>query len=219
MKFKKELVLKTMVLMWMSVFLPGLLYGTEADKIIERVQKKIRATKTIRIQFKEIARYQLTGTVSEVDAVLQMEGKDKFRLESEDQVLVNDGNTFWRYNKLDNQVLVDYAKKEEQEVFLNSFLYQIKEHYYGQVVEEIKEGGKKKHVLKLTPNPSEQSMFTAIKVWVVEGTWEIERIIYTDYNNNETEYRIAKIEFNPVLANTTFSFSPPEGVQVVDLRL
>jgi outer membrane lipoprotein-sorting protein len=195
------------------------IYAADADDIVKDVQKKYRSAKTIRIQFKEISRFKLTGTTGEVNAVLQMKGKDKFRLESEDQVLVNDGETFWRFNKLDSQVLVDYAKKDEQEMLLNNFLYEIKDHYFSQIVEESKGKGSKTYVLKLTPKPSEQSVFTSIKVWIKDKSWEIERLIYTDYNDNETEYQIDKIDFNPDLAESTFTFSPPEGIQIIDLRL
>jgi outer membrane lipoprotein-sorting protein len=116
-------------------------------------------------------------------------------------------------------VLVDYAKKDEQEVLLNNFLYEIKDHYFAQIVEETKEKGAKIYVLRLTPKPAEQSIFTSIKVWIKDKSWEIERLVYTDYNDNETEYQIDRIDFNPDLAESTFTFSPPEGIQVIDLRL
>ncbi|MEZ4765975.1 MAG: hypothetical protein R3C26_23160 [Calditrichia bacterium] len=92
------------------------------DDVIKKVQKKYRSAKNIHIEFTEKVRFSLTGTEVEVPAVLQMEGQDKFRLESEDQLVVNNGETFWRFNKLDSQILVDYAKKSDQDVMLNTFL-------------------------------------------------------------------------------------------------
>lgn len=221
MSMSKKTRMKTLMTVFLAAIFPlASAFGADADDIIGKVQKKYQSTKSIRIHFKEISRFKLTGTVNEVDAVLQMQGKERFRMESEDQVLVNDGNTFWRFNKLDNQVLVDYAKKDDQEVLLNNFLYEVKDHYFAQILAETKAaGGGNAYVLKLTPKPSEQSVFTSIKVWVKDKSWEIERLIYTDYNDNETEYEIAKIEFNPDLGDATFTFTPPEGIQVIDLRL
>ncbi|MFQ5584541.1 MAG: outer membrane lipoprotein carrier protein LolA [Calditrichia bacterium] len=192
--------------------------GANVGKIIKNIQKKYQETRTIRIHFKETARFQLTGTATEVDGILQMEGKEKFRLESEDQLLVNNGKTLWRFNKLDNQVLIDYAKKDEQDAMLNNLLFEINEHYFGQLVEELKEGKIKIYVLKLTPKPDEQSFFTAIKIWVRDKTWEINKLLYTDYNGNETEYLIENIEFNPDFTKSIFTFTPPQGTQVIDLR-
>ncbi len=214
-KRNNKYLLKAFVIL---LTLNAALFAAKVDKIISNVQKKYQSTKTIRIDFKETSRFSLTGTETQIDATLLMEGKDKFRLESEDQVLVNNGETFWRYNKLDSQVLVDYAKKNDQEVMLNEFLFELKDHYYGQVIDEIKEEKSKKYLIKLTPKPTEQSFFTTVKIWVQDKTWEIDRLVYIDYNDNETEYVIERTAFNPELNETAFTFTPPEGIQVIDLR-
>ncbi len=205
----------TLLLMLLTV---SAVYAGKVDKIIGKVQDKYRKTKTVRIEFKEKSHFKLTDTMTEIAGVLQMSGKDKYRLDSEDQVLVSNGETLWRYNKLDSQVLVDHAKKTEEDVMLNNFLYEIKDHYFGQLLEEKKDGGVKKYAIKLTPKPSEQSFFSSIKMWVKDKTWEVEEIVYVDYNGNETTYVISEIVFNPNLNTSIFTFTPPEGIQVVDLR-
>ncbi len=195
------------------------LQAAKIDNIIKKMQKKYRSAKTVRIEFTEKSRFSLTGTENQISGQLQMEGKERFRLESEDQVLVNDGVTFWRYNKLDSQVLIDNSKKEDQEVMLNDFLYNLKDRYYSQILGESNESGKKVYNIKLTPKEDQQSYFTSIKMWVEDDNWTIKRLIYTDYNENETEYIIEKMDFNPVLQRSTFTFTPPEGIDVVDLRM
>lgn len=194
------------------------LFGENVDKIISNMQKKYRSTKTIKIQFTEIARFPLTGTETRVQGVLEMEGKNKFRLESEDQTLVSDGATYWRYNKLENQVLIDDAKNDDQEAMLNNLLYEIKDHYFAFLIDETKDNQSKIFEIKLTPKPSEQSFFTSIRFWVRDNSWELSRVIYTDYNENETEFLIEKMEFNPDIETSVFTFHPPEGIQVIDLR-
>ena len=219
MKTIHKFVSTSTLLVWISVlFVPGMLSAVNVNKILKQMQKKYRSTKSIRIDFKEISRFQLTGTQSEIFGTLLMEGKNRFRLETEDQVLVNDGKTLWRFNKLENQVLIDYAKTEQQDVLLNDFLYNLQDRYYGELIREIKDKKTKRYILKLVPKPSEQSFFTAIKLWVKDKTWEIERVIYTDYNNNETEFVVESIEFNPHFTAETFTFTPPDGTQVIDLR-
>lgn len=220
MKFLKSILTKVTLLCILAAAIGAVTTAEAAnvEKIIKKVQKKYRSTKTIRIEFKEMATFQLTGMTTEVSATLQMEGKEKFRLESEDQVLVNNGTTMWRFNKLDSQVLVDDAKKDQQDAMLNSLLYEINDHYFSELIEEKKENGVKKYSIKLTPKPSEQSYFTSIKILVRDKSWEIEQLTYTDYNGNETEYAIEKIDFNPGFNDAVFSFVPPEGIQVIDLR-
>ena len=192
--------------------------ASRIDKIIDAVQKKYRSVKTLKIEFRQINRFQLTKTESEIFGTLFLGGKDKFRLETEDQVMVSYGKTFWRYNKLDQQVLIDYPKKEDQEVLFRDFLYDIKDKYFAELVEERKDGKKKIFVVKLIPRESDQSFFTSIKVWLEDRSWKIRRVIYQDYNENETEFQIEGMEINPQFRPATFQFSPPDGVEVVDLR-
>lgn len=194
------------------------LFAADTDKIIKEVQEKYQKAKSLEIQFKEINRFKLTNTTSEVFGTFVIKGKDKYRLNSETQIIVTDGETFWRYNKIENQVLIDNAKKENQEVLLNNFLYDIQKNYFSQIVDEYKEDGEKIYVLKLTPKPSNESFFTSIKFWVENKSWKIRRVIYTDYNENETEYEIEKIYFDKQFPDSFFTFNPIEGSEVVDVR-
>jgi len=191
---------------------------TDVNKVIKKMREKYKNAKTLFIDFKEISRFSLTGTQTEVSASLYIEDMNQFRLESEDQIVVSNGETFWRYNKIENQVLIDYAKKGDQEILVNDILSDKTENYYTQLIQEYKEDGKKLYVIKLTPKPDSDSFFQEIKVWVVDKSWAIKKIIYTDYNENETEFQIEKIELNKELSLTMFTFEAPEGSEVVDVR-
>ncbi len=195
-----------------------LLAGTNVEKIIKKIQKKYKNISVMKVDFKQISEFKLTGIKNEIFGTLYLTQNDKFRLETEDQVIVSDGKTFWRYNKLDNQVLIDYAKKSQQDVFLNNFLFQINDLYYSQVVDEFKEKNHKIYVVKLTPKNPDESFFQYIKVWIQDKTWLLKKVLYVDYNDNESVYEIETLEINPPVTDKTFTFQIPEGVEVVDLR-
>ncbi len=194
--------------------------GTNVNKIIDRIQKKYQKVERLEIQFKQKTRYQLTNMESEIYGTLLLDRKnDRYRLETEDQVIVDNGKTFWRFNKLENQVMIDYAKKSEQDVLLSDFLFDIKKKYFAELVSEEKTGKQKQFVIKLTPKNSEESYFRAIKVWVVDKTWQIKRVVYEDINDNQTEFEITSLTINPEIPDSAFEFQPPQGVDVVDLRM
>ncbi len=194
------------------------LFGADAEKVIKEIQEKYQESKSIEIDFKEINRFKLTGTTSEIFGTFIIKDEDNFRLDSETQIITTNGKNFWRYNKIENQVLIDHAKKENQDVLLNNFLYDLEKKYYSQLIEEYKEGGRKIYVIKLTPKSSNESFFTSIKIWVEDKSWKINRVIYTDYNENQTEYVIEKITFDKEFPNSFFTFDPPEGSEIVDVR-
>lgn len=187
-------------------------------KIIKEVQKKYRNVALLQVDFKQVNRFKLTNLSSEIHGTIWISQNDQFRLETEDQLMVSDGKNFWRYNKLENQVLIDYAKKSQQDVFLNNFLFNIGELYYSQLTSEQNKNGKKLFEIRLTPKQADESFFNHIKVWMYDKSWEIEKVLYVDINGNEMEYLIEKIVLNPTASGNIFSFQAPEGAEIVDLR-
>ncbi len=198
----------------------SLFAAKKVDKIIDRLQKKYQKVERLEIEFKQKTHFQLTNMASEIYGTLLLDRKhDRYRLETEDQVIVDNGKTFWRFNKLENQVMIDYAKKSEQDVLISDFLFDIKKKYFAELVSEEKTGKQKQFVIKLTPKNSEESYFKAIKVWVMDKTWHITRVVYEDINDNQTEFDITSLKINPVIPDSAFQFTPPQGVDVVDLRM
>ena len=191
---------------------------SDVNKIIKDVQKKYQNIQMVRVDFRQVNRFKLTDIKSEIAGTIWISQNDLFRLETEDQVMVSDGKNFWRFNKLENQVLIDYAKKSQQDVFLNNFLFKIDEVYFSQIAGESKINGKKVYEIKLTPKKPDESFFDYVKVWLYDKSWELEKVLYVDFNENEVEYLIEKMEMNPAAAGNVFNFEIPEGVEAVDLR-
>lgn len=191
---------------------------TDVKDIVKKLQKKYDKINTVYVEFKMINKFQLTGLESEVFGNLWLTRDNRFRLETEDQLLVSDTKTFWRYNKLDNQVLVDYAKKGEQDVFLSDFLFKVEDAYYSQILSEEKIEGKKVWQIKLTPKNPDDSFFQYIKVWVRDKVWDFTKIQYVDYNDNEVEYQILKLNTDAKPSGNIFQFEAAEGIEVIDLR-
>jgi outer membrane lipoprotein-sorting protein len=188
------------------------------DNIIKNVQKKYEKIEVLKVEFRQVNRFKLTGIENEIFGSILISQKNKFRIETEDQIMASDGESFWRFNKLENQVLIDHAKKSQQDVFLNNFLYQISDYYYSQIVSEQKRGKNKIFEIKLTPKNGDDSFFSYIKVWLMDKSWELEKVIYVDFNDNEVEYQIEKVEQSPEVSRDPFRFEIPQGTEVVDLR-
>ncbi|OGB65307.1 MAG: hypothetical protein A2Y94_01350 [Caldithrix sp. RBG_13_44_9] len=211
--------MKNILVFWIVIiyFLNGMTQG-DVNKIINDVQKKYQNIQLVHADFKQVNRFKLTDLKSEINGTIWISQNDQFRLETEDQTMVSDGKNFWRYNKLENQVLIDYAKKSQQDVFLNNFLFKIDEVYYSQIAGEMKIDNKKVFEIKLTPKKPDESFFNYVKVWLYDKSWELEKVLYVDFNENEVEYLIEKMELNPAVTGNVFNFEIPEGVETVDLR-
>ena len=206
------------ILINLLVFNNITLASEDVGKIIKKVQNKYKKVNLLHADFKQINRFQLTNIQTEVFGSIWISKDDKFRFETEDQTIVSNGEKFWRYNKLEEQVLIDHAKKTKQDVFLNNFLFNISDYYTGQLISESKLNNKKIYEIRLSPKTPDDSFFRYIKVWLYDDSWELEKVIYTDFNDNEVEYQIEKIDLNPAISEKLFELKAPEGAEVVDLR-
>jgi len=184
MKHYKKLYWVGVIILGMAVTIPA----ANVKKIISKIQNKYKNITTLEIHFKQKTVFELTKMESDVFGTLLLDRKnDRYRLETEDQLIVDNGKTFWRYNKLENQ--------------------------------EEKTGKQKQFVIKLTPKNTEESYFKAIKFWVLDKTWEIQRVVYVDINDNKTEFEITQLKINVPIPENAFMFEPPQGVDIVDLRM
>jgi outer membrane lipoprotein-sorting protein len=206
------------MLIILLLFSVSTLFAESVDKIIKNVQKKYRKVQLLYVDFKQVNRFQLTNIENEVYGSIWVAQDNNFRLETEDQTMVSNGEKFWRYNKLENQVLIDYAKKSQQDIFLNNFLFQISDYYDSQILKESKKGKNTIYEIRLTPKTPEENFFKYIKVWIIDDSWHLEKVLYVDFNENEVEYQIEKMDLDRSKTKTLFEFNPPEGTEVVDLR-
>ena len=191
---------------------------TDVNKVINKLQKKFKKVDAIKIDFKQINTFKLTGVENEIFGTLWLTKDNKFRFETEDQTIVTNGETYWRYNKLEEQVLIDYAKKSSDDVFLTDFIFRVEDEYTAQLIQESDSKSGKVVEIKLTPKNVEESFFSYIKIWVLEKNEDISKIQYVDYNDNETTYEIEKLDSKPELGETIFNFKIPDGIEAVDLR-
>ena len=214
----KKYIHYVFILINLLVFSNVALASDDVGKIIKKVQNKYKKVNLLHADFKQVNRFQLTNIQTEVFGSIWISKDNQFRFETEDQTIVSNGEKFWRYNKLEEQVLIDHAKKTKQDVFLNNFLFNISDYYTGQLISESKLKNKKIYEIRLTPKTPDDSFFRYIKVWLYDDSWELEKVIYTDFNDNEVEYQIEKIDLNPAISEKIFEFNAPEGAEVVDLR-
>jgi len=55
-------------------------------------------------------------------------------------------------------------------------------------------------------------------MWVDASSWTVRTVLIVDANDTETEYAMTNVTVNTRVADSLFSFTPPAGTEVVDLR-
>jgi outer membrane lipoprotein carrier protein len=196
------------------VFSVSLSYAQDAQEIIKKVQAKYDNIKDAQATYNHSIKYSSGGSQSS-SGTIYIQKEDKYRIESKNEIIVTDGVTSWSYYKKKKQVVIDNYKSDGNTFSPNKFLFKYPENFYSDLEGTETVSGVECYLLKLSPR-SKGSVKSA-KIWVDTEQYLI-RKIYINSSESSSTYTLKKITLDAGLSSSKFSFSPPEGVEVIDLR-
>lgn len=166
-------------------------------------------TKHVKLGFSNVEQ-TYTGT-------MMIKKPTKLRMDAENETIVTDGVTVWLYSPVNNQVIIDKYKENQNSISPESFLLNLPQNYYATLLAVAKDKNALFVTLKLIPK-DDRSFVKSVRVVVDEGTWNVRTITILDVNDTETVYTIKDLRLNTNLSDNTFIYVPPTGAEVVDLR-
>ncbi len=179
---------------------------------IEKLQAFIADTRSAKASFSQSQLDKNGKKISATSGKLSFSRPGKFRWEYEkpyEQVIVGDGVKLWVYDKDLNQVTVkklDGAIGSSPAALLAGN-NEIENHY------QLSAKGVKNGLDWLEAFPREESMFQKVRMGFSGNTLEAMELF--DHLGQITSIRFSKVEKNPALANGVFSFTPPDGADVI----
>ncbi len=208
---------------WLLVLLASssLLLGQQKEysvkEITDRLQKKYDSIQDATARFTQHVKFGFSKIEQDFSGSLKMKRPHKYRVETEYQTLVTDGATVWSYSPANKQVLIDKYKETGDSFTPEQFLLNLPSNYFATIVRPEQSAEKSLITLKLVPK-DDQSFVKLMKVWVDEGSWVVKKVEMLDVNDTEKIYTVQDIRINTGLKENTFTFTPPQGTEVVDLR-
>jgi outer membrane lipoprotein-sorting protein len=137
---------------------------------------------------------------------------NKLRFESENMLIVSDGETSWNYNVRDNKVIItNYETGGTNILSIEELIFEYPEEcdissyeFEGQTV------------LEFVPNTSTLN-FNSFKLWVGDDNL-VTRALFDDPATGLIQVELSNYLLNSGLPDSYFSFSPPVESEVIDLR-
>ncbi|HXG37652.1 MAG TPA: outer membrane lipoprotein chaperone LolA [Bacteroidota bacterium] len=188
-----------------------------AKEITDRLQKKYDAMQDATVKFRQQVKFGFSKLEQNFEGTLTMKRPNKYRVEFEHQTLVTDGAVVWSYSPVNKQVLVDRYRENQNSLSPEKFLLNLPAQYYTTLLGKEKVENVETYALKLVPK-DDQSFVKSVKMWVEDGTWIVRKVQIVDVNDTETVYTIKELKLNTRVSDALFSFTPPAGTEVVDLR-
>lgn len=198
----------------------GLALGPAAyaqdDPSLEALQTRYNQLEGLRATFTQVTASEFAGDSTRINGRVLLSG-NKYRVESPGQTVVTNGETTWIYSPADSQVVVNTAEAKATTITPQTFLATSANTYDITSTRTTRRNGTVHDVLSLTAT-TDTARFRKATLWVRRSDRIVTRLRATGRNGSTLDLRLRKIDVNPSFNGTPFTFSPPDGVEVVDLR-
>lgn len=183
---------------------------------LSSVKQRYQALDGLRASFTQVMGSEFSKDSTRMRGHVLLAG-NKYRVETPSQTVVTNGQTRWIYSPADSQVVVNDAGSRESTVTPQAFLSSSVEKYEVSSRRFQTRDGAHHVVLELTStDPS--ARFTNVTLWVRTADTIVTRLRAEDQSGSALDLRLRDIQIDPPLAGNPFVFSPPEGIEIVDLR-
>ena len=194
--------------------LPLLTFGQDqkAKSILDKLSDKTRSYSSIEAHFTNVFFSEIADVNESQKGVIYVKG-NAFKLKTDDQLIISDGESTWIYLIEENEVNITDGNDEET---LNpSSIFTIYENGYK--YKYVSDDGKY-HNINLFP--TESGPFSRVEMKIHKSKMEISSFTMIDKQGSQYTYVIDKFLTNKSFSKDFFKFSLANypGVDVIDLR-
>ena len=176
-------------------------------QLLKTLQNKFNSINDLSADFKQSA----NGKIN-LSGKFYYKKENDLRLELKNLMIVSDGTTNWSYNKKENKLIIsNYDPSDPSMISLKRI---IDEYPTKCTVTDEMENGNNVLVLK----PGKPGMNFKIAKLYINSEDLVQKIIMTDQNDALIKIEFTNYKLNQKLNNSTFTFIPPKGSKVIDLR-
>jgi outer membrane lipoprotein carrier protein len=202
------------------IALPVAAHAQSADAIIDRAAAAYARLNSMRAEFRQTLTNPLTGSTQTTSGVILRRKPNLLSIdfESGDRVAA-DGSTLWFYlpSSAPGQVIrMPYSRESASNVDpANQFLNSPRTRFTVSSAGTAALGGRATHAVTLVPKRPNQA-FTSAKVWIDDNDSSIRQFDLETANGLRRHVVITSFTANPDLSRSSFRFSVPKGVKILD---
>ena len=186
-----------------------------AKDVLDKLSTTTKSYKNMTVGFDFIFenKSQNIKDVQQGTIVLQ---EESFRLEMQEQIIINDGESQWIYLADMNEVQIMEHDPEEEMMSPNKLFTIYEKGYKYTYVGAEAEKGKRLQVIDLFPE--ESGAFIKITLAVDAAKNQLHKIIMHDKNGGSYTYLVTSFKSNTNITPFNFNAKDYPGVEVIDLR-
>jgi len=186
-----------------------------AKYVLDRLSATTKSYKNMTVGFDFIFENKNQNINEKQKGILVLQ-QEMFRLEMEEQIIINDGESQWIYLADMNEVQIMEHDPEEEMMSPNKLFTIYEEGYKYSYVGAESEKGKRLQIIDLFPK--ESGAFMKITLAVDAAKNQLHKITILDKNGGTYAYLVTSFKSNTDVAPFTFNATNFPEIEVIDLR-
>jgi outer membrane lipoprotein carrier protein len=200
-------------------FLSFLCFAQTAEEVTMRLEKSLQTTQTLEANFEHIYRSAVVSTPLEEKGKVYFQKPDLMRWEYEDpehNIYLYKGDKFQWYFVEENQLERGSITDEGQESEILYLLTGKKKllDYYSVEWNPSPIENHQDAQIKLIPKKEDDESYLLLDI--DRKNWLIHKIIFFDWEGNETEFRFSRLKVNVALPKDIFELKLPADVEIIE---
>jgi outer membrane lipoprotein-sorting protein len=186
-----------------------------AKDVLDRLSATTKSHKNMTVSFDFIFENKNQNINEKQKGILVLQ-EEMFRLEMEEQIIINDGESQWIYLADMNEVQIMEHDPEDQMMSPNKLFTIYEEGYKYTYVGAETEKVKRLQIIDLFPE--ESGAFMKVTLAVDSAKNQLHKITMHDKNGGTYAYLVTNFKSNTTVAPFAFNSSNYPGIEVIDLR-
>ena len=191
-------------------------HAQSAESVLQRVQMTYETARAVSASFTQTSDQPMMDGATEIEGSLLVRG-NMFRVETENETLVNDGETVWIYDRTANQVIINHHVEDETLVTPDQIFFDQAERYDAIAIDSFSEGGGTYFDVDLEAK-ADGAFYEHVTIRVRDSDGLIVRAELEDRDGGQMVFDLNEVRLNPPISDDEFTFDPPDDAEIVDMR-
>lgn len=191
-----------------------LLYAQTGNEVLKNVQAKFNSIISFSANYSQTILNPEGKSVGKDNGKFTYKRKNRFIVEQKRSTIVSDGESVWNYDKTNKKVIISTFFDDPTSFSIERYIFDYPSLCRVKFLKE--ESTENDKVIQLIPK-DDQIDVKEIKIWANNSNM-ISRLEIIDLIDIKYSFSFTDIKENPEIQEARFTFYPPKGTKIIDLR-
>lgn len=190
----------------------NLLFAQSGNESLKKIQNKFSSISNFTANFVQTI-YDAQGKASnKIKGKIFYKRKNKFVVELKNQTIISNGEIVWNYNHKQKQVVISYFSDDPTSFSIERFVF----NYPSLCKIKLLKKDNNEEIIQLIPKENMLDI-KDVQIWKSNDDM-VKKLDIVDVGDMHYSIQFDDIQINQDLPESKFTFNPPKGIRIIDLR-